>query len=106
MDIAVRRLTTFYAPKFVLLPFEEMESISRRRHETANKRFKQFGALKQTWRHQLCNHGKAFRVAAILAQLCIENGEPHFSVDYVDPNWDEDYIAQMEYGPDLAAQEL
>ena len=86
--------------------FEQQEAIARRRHETINKRFKQFGALKQVWRHKLCNHGKAFRVAAVVTQLSIQNGEPLFSVDYADPNWDDDYIAQIEYGPDLAAAEL
>lgn len=103
------------SPKYVRCPskcataieeFEQMEAFARRRHETINKRFKQFGALKQIWRHQLCNHGLAFRTAAIVTQLSIENGEPLFSVDYVDPDWDNDYIAQMEYGPDLAAVEL
>ena len=103
------------APKYVRCPavcmiaieeFERMESISRRRHETINKRFKQFGALKQVWRHRLMNHGKAFRVAAIVTQLSIQHGEPLFDIDYVDPNWDDDYIARIEYGPDLAAVEL
>lgn len=79
--------------------FERQEAIARRRHETVNKRFKQFGALKQVWRHRVVNHGKAFRVAAVVTQLSIDNGEPLFDVEYVDPHWDDDYIAQMEYGP-------
>ena len=100
------------APKYVRCPavcmtaieeFERMESISRRRHETINKRFKQFGALKQVWRQRLMNHGKAFRVAATVTQLSIQHGEPLFDIDYVDPNWDDDYIARIEYGSDLAA---
>ena len=103
------------APRFVRCPcvaptaieeFEQAEAVARRRHETINKRFKQFGALKQVWRHQIINHGKAFRVAAVVTQLSIQNGEPLFSVDYEDPYWDDDYIARIEYGPDLAAAEL
>ena len=82
-----------------------MESICRRRHETVNKRFKQFSALKQVWRHRIGNHGLAFRVSAVVTQLSIENGKPLFSVDYVDPNWDDDYVAQIEYGPVLASME-
>lgn len=81
--------------------YERQQSIARRRHETVNKRFKQFGALKQIWRHNVANHGKAFRVAAIVTQCSIQNGEPLFDVDYLDPNWDDDYIARLEYG-DLA----
>ena len=39
-------------------------------------------------------------------QLSIKHGEPLLDVDYVDPNWDDDYIAKIECGPDLAAVEL
>ena len=39
---------------------KEMESYVRGRHETVNKRFKQFGALKQVWRHDIWSHGDAF----------------------------------------------
>ena len=81
--------------------YEKQQSIARRRHETINKRFKQFGALKQIWRHRVCNHGLAFRVAAITTQVSIQFGEPLFDVEYQDPGWDNDYIAQIEYGPYL-----
>ena len=85
--------------------YDKQQSISRRRHETVNKRFKQFGALKQIWRHRVANHGLAFRVAAITTQLSIQFGEPLFDVDYQDPDWNNDYIAQIEYGPYLTATE-
>ena len=50
----------------------------RTRHETVNARFKSFGILKQTYRHNLINHGNIFRAVAVLTQLAIENGEPLF----------------------------
>jgi DDE superfamily endonuclease len=67
-----------------------MQADARKRHETINKRFKQFGILKQAFRSKrLYTHGKIFRAVAIITQLCIEKGEPLFSVDYEDP-YDDD----------------
>ena len=67
---------------------ESMAAIVRRRHETINKRFKQWGILKQAYRGDITEHGLAFRVVAVVTQLAIENGEPLFSVDYEDPDFD------------------
>lgn len=50
------------------------------RHETVNKRFKQFQALKQPFRHELDKHPMVFHAVANLTQLMIENGEPLFKV--------------------------
>ena len=65
---------------------ERMQSIVRQRHETVNKRFKQFGVLRDRYRHDLRKHGDVFRAVAVLTQLALDNGEPLFSVDYVDPS--------------------
>ena len=71
---------------------EAMQSIVRRRHETVNKRFKQWKILKDIYREEITKHWMAFRVCAIVTQLSIENGEPLFSVDYQDPDFDNHYF--------------
>ena len=52
----------------------------RSRHETVNKRIKQFGCLSQTYRHSLQKHQLLFKVVLVLTQLSIENGEPLFRI--------------------------
>lgn len=91
------------APRFVKCPksiaqrqdTEEMQSLVRRRHETINKRFKQFGILKQLYRHDIRDHGSVFRCCAIIIELSIENGEPLFSVEYQDPYLDNHYYPEQ-----------
>ena len=68
---------------------ELQQSLVRRRQETINKRFKQFGVLKQIFRHELGMHGDCFRCVAVITQLAIENGEPLFSVECRDPHLDD-----------------
>jgi hypothetical protein len=88
------------SPKWVKCPASigsrvEMETAAayvRRRHETINKRFKQWGILKQVYRGDITKHGQAFRFVAIVTQLAIENGEPLFQVDYQDPDFDNFYF--------------
>jgi hypothetical protein len=71
---------------------EAMAAIVRRRHETVNKRFKQWGILKQVYRSDLSRHHQVFRVVAVVTQLAIENGEPLFALDYEDPDFDNLYF--------------
>lgn len=52
------------------------------RHETVNRRFKQFGVLKQTFRHNLGVHRTVFEAVVVITQLNINNGEKLFQVDY------------------------
>lgn len=73
---------------------EAMQSLVRRRHETVNKRFKQWKILKDVYRGDISNHWRVLRVCAIVTQLAIENGEPLFSVDYEDPDFDNDYFQE------------
>lgn len=55
------------------------------RHETVNKRFKQWGALRDVYRHKHQNHSAVFRAIANITQLAISNGsEPLFTVEYND----------------------
>lgn len=55
-------------------------SISRARHETINRRFKQMQALKQVWRHDRTKHIFALEAVLALTQLEFENGHPPFQV--------------------------
>lgn len=49
------------------------------RHETVNKRMKQFKILKNVYRNKLEKHPIVFHAVANLTQLMIENGHPLFS---------------------------
>ena len=75
---------------------DAMSSYVRRRQETINKRFKQFGVLKQIYRHDIRDHGTVFRCVAIVIELSIENGEPLFSVEYQDPYLNDNYYPQAD----------
>ena len=58
----------------------------RRRHETANKRIKQFACVATKFRHDISFHGCCFRACTVLTQLAIEYGKPLFGVEnYADP---------------------
>ena len=54
------------------------------RHKTVNKRFKQFGALSEVFRHDMTKHSTIFYAVALLTQLSIEDGEPLFQVEGYD----------------------
>ena len=92
------------APKYIRCPkclnnpsiMASMQSLVRRRHETVNKRFKQWNSLKSVFRGHITKHGQYFRVAAIVTQLCIEGGEPLFKVDYEDPDFDNHYFDESD----------
>lgn len=55
---------------------------ARARQETANKRFKQWGCLCQTYRHHINQHHNHFAAVAVCTQLSIESGESLFRVHY------------------------
>jgi hypothetical protein len=65
-------------------PFEIMMGKARARHETINRRFKEFGALHQEWRHDLTLHNRCFWVIAHLVQLKIDNEGLAYKVNYDD----------------------
>ena len=55
----------------------------RSRHETVNKRMKQFNVLKNCFRHDIEKHGYCFDAIAVITQLAIaKGGEPLFPVPY------------------------
>ncbi len=47
-----------------------------------NKRFKQWGILVQTYRHDIVDHRDVFAAICVITQLAIRNGEPLFEVEY------------------------
>lgn len=71
-------------PQLVRTPVDGsvMQMRVRSRHETVNKRFKQWGALQKKFYHRLCKHQIVFCAVAVIIQLTIENGEPLFGVTY------------------------
>ena len=48
--------------------------LARARHETINRKFKQFGALKQIFRHERPKHQTVFRAVVTVIQLGIHHG--------------------------------
>ena len=65
-----------------------MQQRARNRQETVNKRFKDWGLLKQVYRHEIAGHGVAFRAIAVITQLAINGGEALFECGYQDPPYD------------------
>jgi hypothetical protein len=61
---------------------KQMKSVARARHETANKRIKQFGVMKQVFRHDINKHHYFLDATVVLTQLSIESGETLFKVEY------------------------
>lgn len=62
----------------------EMKQKVRSRHETGNKRLKQWKILRDRYRHDICEHQTVFGAIVALTQISIENGEPLFPVEYND----------------------
>ena len=60
---------------------EELQQRVRNRHETVNRRFKQFQVLKQMFRHDIVLHQSVFIAVAVLTQISIENGDELFEID-------------------------
>mmetsp|Transcript_2828 Transcript_2828/g.5292 ORF Transcript_2828/g.5292 Transcript_2828/m.5292 type:complete len:195 (-) Transcript_2828:64-648(-) len=58
-----------------------MKQSARARHETVNRRFKQFHCLKN-FRHDKELHVYCFNSVAVITQIGIENAEPLYSVNY------------------------
>jgi hypothetical protein len=61
---------------------DRQKSVVRARHETLNKRFKDWGALRRLYRHKRVSHSKVFHAIANIVQVTILNGEPLFEVEY------------------------
>ena len=86
---------------------EFMQQRVRNRQETVNKRFKDWGVLRQLFRHSLPDHGDIFRAIAVLTQLAINAGEKLFSTGYRDPPYTNTaYDAKSDDENDEDASEM
>lgn len=64
---------------------EYMQQRVRNRQETVNNRFKNWGILRQLYRHNITRHGDVFRSIAVVTQLSINQGDKLFACGYKDP---------------------
>lgn len=55
-------------------------SLARVRHETVNRRFKQWSILSQRYRHSLNQHSMVFRSILVLTQLSFNTGNPPWQI--------------------------
>ena len=62
---------------------EKEDSEKRARHETVNRRFKQWEILKQQFRNEKEKHQMVFYAIAVLTQMDIDNGNVLFSIEPV-----------------------
>ena len=51
------------------------KGLVRARHETVNRRFKQFNCLSRIFRHDVSKHSYCFRAVVVMTQLGIDFGE-------------------------------
>jgi DDE superfamily endonuclease len=80
------------APQYIKCPAsfanpsecEAMQQMVRSHQEHVNARLKNFGCLRNIYRHNLGYHADVFRACAILIQLAINDGEKLFQVVYDD----------------------
>jgi len=63
---------------------ERLNAIQRNRHETVNERFKNFGCMKNKFRHDIEKHGQCFNCVVLLTQLEIWEGAGLFPIRYDD----------------------
>lgn len=63
---------------------ERMKSKARARHETINRKFKEYGCMKQKWRHRRKKHGMACKAVANLVQVKIRKESSTWNVAYND----------------------
>ena len=66
------------------IPDKNLRQRVRNRHETINKRLKDWKCLAVVCRHSLRQHATMFRAVATICQVSINSGEKLFPVDYND----------------------
>jgi hypothetical protein len=69
--------------KIFLLPEQTNQRLHKdimSRHETVNKRLRQFRILYHSFRHSIEKHKTCFSAVLNITELILENGEPLFSV--------------------------
>lgn len=77
-------------PVTISLPDDGQECLfgakkkARMRHETVNKRFKNWACMAERFRHGVAYHHECFMAIVVLTQFAIENGEPLFDASFND----------------------
>jgi hypothetical protein len=59
----------------------QLQSKIRARHETINRRFKQFKILDTKFRHKLYLHPRCFHAIAQVIQVALHNGHPLYQLE-------------------------
>ena len=67
---------------YISLSDKKAKKKVRARHETINRRFKQFTCIRDTWRHDISKHKYAFMAVVVLTQLSFDAGGRPFHVTY------------------------
>jgi DDE superfamily endonuclease len=63
---------------------KQAKARARARHETINRRLKQWSCLQQVFRHDLQKHYDVFLAVAVLTQLNMKHYSPPWQVEYFD----------------------
>lgn len=91
MEVGEKVLTdSGYGTSFFVTPTgnntiaDYKQSVVRARHETVNRRFKEFNILHRTFRHDITKHHQVFFAVANLVQLSLEYENGLFDVEYND----------------------
>ena len=99
-------------PKCITTPLErkEMMAVVRMRHETVNRRIKQWRCMKDVFRHGIDFHSTCFSAVAVMTQIAISQGEPLFQVKYTDnigvsDDEEEEWSGGKEDGSNSEAEE-
>jgi hypothetical protein len=61
-----------------------MQGTARSRHETLNRRLKNWDILEKVYRHNITVLGTVFYTCAVITQLAIADGKPLFQIEYGD----------------------
>ena len=69
---------------------DRMHQYQRNRQEHINERFKNWGCMREKFRHSISKHRTCFNCVALLTQLAIEHGEELFHIVYDDNLTDQD----------------
>ena len=67
---------------FVSQTDKRAKNKARARHETVNRRLKQWGCLKQQFRHTLAYHSRCVEAVCVFTQQAFNRGEGPFPVTY------------------------
>ena len=82
-DKGYQGITQIYTPyNAKSIEHREAMGLARARHETVNRRLKQWQCLQQRYRHDRNKHGMVFGAVACLTQMEIVYGNPVFQINY------------------------